>query len=533
MKYRKINILAIIAAFVIGSSSCSDFLDEMPKTALIPEQVFKDLDVLEPTVDGLYSSFRSAKAGRAGFTFSLLGLDETKQGIVQMMDAGQAGLDNYDGMLNSASSQVSEMWARRWPIVSIASQCIYGLEAMAETTTDKAKLDKITLLRANSCFMRAMAMFELTMYWGEIPVYNIADLNETNIDLSRRPLTEVWKQIYDDLTYASKNLAEGKQTGQRATQGAALAMLGKLYMYAPEASGYRDFNKAIEYFETIKDNYKLETKYATLFDEYGKMELNSAESIYEIDFICNETAPNQWQWDMGSRTLANLGENCYIGGYDVALPTEYAHKMKSEGGVWEDGDQRRDVSIRFDFTYRGQEFTKPSWGADELDPHIKKWEDRRVDKFSTPAQAIDATSGRSFYWSGKNYAMIRYADILLCYAECLNEVNRQPEAIEYVNQVRKRAWGGTLPADKAWTGMSKEDFRKEVMDERMRELCFEGWRRMDLIRTGMFVELIKERNRWAKEKGSISDFHMRYPIPDIELRNNEYMDVNADQNAGY
>ncbi|MFT3739650.1 MAG: RagB/SusD family nutrient uptake outer membrane protein [Breznakibacter sp.] len=532
MKNKKIDILAFFAVFMISFSSCSDFLDEMPKSSLTTQQVFTNLEILEPTVDGLYTSYRDAKAGRAGLVFTMLGLDETKQGIVQMTDASQSGLDYYDGMLNATSSQIAEMWGRRWPTVNTAARCIRGLEQLSQTETNETVQGRIKLLRANACFMRAMSMFELAMYWGEVPVVEIEDLDETDIDMSRKPLSIVWKQIFDDLTYASENLDAGKQTGPRATRGAALAMLGKLSLYAAAESGYRDYEKAIGYFEALTD-YGLETSYATLFDEYGKVEFNSKESVYEIDYKCNSSGPNYWQWDMGSRTLANLGESCYIGGYDVALPTEYAHKMKSEGGVWEEGDLRRNVSIRFDFTYRGQAFTVPSWGADELDPHVKKWEDRRLDRFTPAAQATDATSGRSFYWSGKNYMFVRYADILLCYAECLNERGRTDEAIGIVNQVRRRAWGGTLPADKAWSGLSQEQFRIDIMDERIRELCFEGWRRMDLIRTGNFVKLIKERNPWAKQKGAISDFHVRWPIPESEIKNNPYMEMEKDQNSGY
>lgn len=533
MKIINIKILAIALAIAFGSSSCSDYLDELPKTSLSPQQAYTDLNVLEPLVDGLYTTYRNSKAGRGGLTFTMLGLDETKQGIVQMSDASQAGLDNYDGMLNQSSSQVSEMWSRRWSTINVAAQAIRGLEILAEKETNEPTLNNIRLLRANACFMRAMCMFELAMYWGEVPVIEIKDLNNTAIDMSRQPLNVVWKQIFDDLTYASQYLQTGRQTGPRATVGAAIAMLGKLYMYAPEESGYRDFSIAKGYFEQIINSYNLESKYATLFDELGKVEFNSSESVFELNYICNNQAPNYWQWDMGSRTLASLGESCYIGGYDVVLPTEYAYKMKSAGGVWEDGDLRKDVSIRTDFTYRGQQFTIPSWGADELDPHIKKYEDKRLDKFTAPAVAVDATSGRSFYWSGKNYLFIRFADILLCFAECLNETGDTPGAITVVNRVRARAWGGNLPADKQWSGLSKEQFRTDILDERMRELCFEGWRRMDLIRTGKFVELIKERNPWAKAKGTISEKNLRYPIPEIELKNNPYMDVTKDQNPGY
>lgn len=83
----------------------------------------------------------------------------------------------------------------------------------------------------------------------------------------------------------------------------------------------------------------------------------------------------------------------------------------------------------------------------------------------------------------------------------------------------------------AWN-YGQDEFRTQIMNERIRELCFEGWRRMDLIRTGKFVELIKERNSWAKKSGTIKDFHMRYPIPDTEIKNND--DISEeDQNPGY
>ena len=80
--------------------------------------------------------------------------------------------------------------------------------------------------------------------------------------------------------------------------------------------------------------------------------------------------------------------------------------------------------------------------------------------------------------------------------------------------------------------MSQSDFRIKVMDERMRELCFEGWRRIDLLRTNNFVELVKERNRWARESGTIQDFNKRYPIPDTEIKTNEAF-TQEDQNPGY
>ena len=89
-----IKINRLIAACMLAGSlsiySCSDFLNQEPKTSLTEQEAFSDLKNIIPTVDGLYTAFRESKSGREGLTFSLLGLDESKQGIVQMDDATQS-----------------------------------------------------------------------------------------------------------------------------------------------------------------------------------------------------------------------------------------------------------------------------------------------------------------------------------------------------------------------------------------------------------------------------------------------------------
>ncbi len=143
----------------------------------------------------------------------------------------------------------------------------------------------------------------------------------------------------------------------------------------------------------------------------------------------------------------------------MILPTKYCYSDVSDGGIWEDGDVRKYESIRYDFQYGDYTPQLQEWfGGDELNPHIKKYEDIRNDKI------------RSFYYSGKNIHLIRLADVYLCYAECLNELGQTADALHYVNLVRTRAWGGTLPTDKTWSGMSQTEFREKIMDERMREL---------------------------------------------------------------
>jgi len=514
----KINtVLVILMAFVmLVSSSCSDFLDEGPQTALTQEEVFADLDNIEPLILGLYTSWRNTKKDRGGFVFSL-GTDESQQGAYQVKtESIQAGLDRYDVFLAPSNTALQAQWDSRWPVISAAATSIYSLKANQQDPARK------NLLIGEASFIRAALNFEMTQYWGEIPIIDLDKLSEYGT--ARQPLELVYGTIISDLEVAIANLPVTQGDLRRATKGAAQALLGKVYLYAPEDSGIRDYEKAKAMFEAViaSGKYSLTANYADL---WAPSNPNPSESIYSFQFTTIWPDNNQVQWQMGSRAVANLasvGQYAYFGGYDLMVPTHYAYSDVADGGVWEDGDLRKGESIRYDFEYNGQTPIVEGWmGGDELDPHVKKYEDIRLD------------GTNSFWYSGKNMYFLRYSDILLCYAETLNETGNTGLAVEQVNKVRARAWGGSLPADKQWSsGMSQSDFRKNILDERMRELCFEGWRRMDLNRYNQLVPLVGTRNKWTILSGSIAPFHKLYPIPKAEILQNEDIDP-EDQNPGY
>lgn len=507
-------ILMLLAFVVVASGSCKKFVVQEPQTALTEEQVFSKLDNIEPLVLGLYTSWRNVKKDRGGFMFTL-GSDEAQQGAYQVKtDDRQAGLDRYNGFLAPSNTALAEQWNSRWPVISAAAKAVYALGLNKEEGTRK------NTLLGESSFIRAALTFEISQYWGEIPIIDQAKFQEYGT--KRQPLPLVYQFIITDLENAVKYLPETQTDKRRATKGAALALLGKVYLYAPAASNVRDYTKAKSYFEQLVNSgkYSLVPNYADLWKPTNA---NSTESIYEFQF--NNVYPdnNQCQWQMGSRSLADIDQYCYFGGYDLMVPTIYCYSDASKGGLWEDGDIRKGESIRYDFTYKGKKpVLNPTFGGDELDPHVKKFEDTRTD------------GTLSFWLSGKDIFFLRYADILLCYAETLNETGNTTQAVDIVNnQIRKRAWGGTLPADKRWSnGMSPDEFRTKMLDERMRELCFEGWRRMDLIRSGKLVDLVKARNKWTAQSGTIQQYHNRYPIPLQEIKQNDDIGE-SDQNPGY
>lgn len=495
------KILAIaLCATLLQLVACSKFLDEKPATSLTEEQVYGSEENLKLLISGLYPQWRTTRQDRSALYLSM-GTDEAKQGGQQMREGSeQPALDKYDGAMNPSNSIIAAEWNKRWPVVSAAAKAIHY-----SPSTD---------LKAQASFIRASICFELAMLWGPIPIIDLDNLKE-----SRQPLSDVFQFIINDLQFASQNLPATQTDPKVPTSGAANALLGKVYLYAPEESGLRDYNKAIEYFDKVIPNYSLLPNYGDLFNT--TLNQNSSESIYAFQFKNIAPDNNMIQNQAGSRAVADLDINTYFGGYDLAMPTPYYYDEVWEGQT---GDTRKLASIRYDFTLPDGRVPGLTWTGqiDELEPHIKKFEDIR-------------TQGVQFFWySGGLVYYLRLADILLCKAECLNEIGKTVEAVNLVNStVRTRAFGGSLSSSQAWsTSMSKSEFKIKIMDERVRELGFEGWRRMDLIRTGNFVNYVTTRNVWARNSGTLQDFHKRYPIPESEIKQNENINP-EDQNPGY
>lgn len=515
------NILLTSAlAVVLLTASCNKFLDESSKTKLDLEEVYSDPDLVEKSLQGLYTKWKNIRTDEQG-TIMMMGTDETQQGAFQMKsDPSKGGLDRFDANLNSGLGQIASQWDMRWPVINEAARIVYGLGSNnPEVGSREAKL------LGEASFIRGFIYFQMALYWGEVPIRDLA--REAELGTARQPIKDVWEFIIADLVRATELLpTDGAKVPERATYGAAMTMLGKAYMSAPEETGLRDFKKAADCFSKIIGQYSL-VDYADLWDYRTP---NTSESIFEFQFNNVNPNNNKVQYQIGSRAVqGDFGDACYFAGYDKVLPTKYAYSDVADGGIWEEGDLRKEESIRYDFTYNGVEPTLSSvlWedlGAehDELMPHIKKYEDPRT-----------SNDGIKNMWNGgKNIPVLRLADVILSYAECLNELGETTEAVNQVNIVRTRAWGGSLPADKAWVAMSQDEFRDKIMDERMRELFAEDWRKIDLIRTGKMVELVKARNKWANQSGMIKEFHTKFPIPNTEIKLNP--DINdTDQNEGY
>lgn len=522
MKFYNIFLGSAIAVASLAFTACNDFLDEKPRTAITEEQMYSDPTYVESVVSAQYTKWRNFFTDR--FIWQpMIGTDEIQQGALQALkeDNMKAGApDRFDALLTAEHSYVKDQWKDRWKIVGETAKIIRAMASQTESSA-KAKTNY-----GEASFMRGGICMELTLMYGRIPVLDLDRVVSTGY--GRRDLKEVWAFIINDLKEAARCCPQSNEPG-RATSYAAYMLLGYAYMAAPEETGLRDFSLAKEALDKVLAGPFDLVDYRNLWD-YNTP--NTREAIFEWQFN-NNPDQNKVQFQIGSRAVQSMGgDGCFMSGYDHAVPSAWAYSDIDDGGIWENGDVRKNESIRYDFSYYGEYPTLQSvaWedlgdDHDELLPHIKKYEDFRTDKHS----GLDLNN---MWYSGKDIPFLRLGNAILLHAECLNELGQSQQAVEEVNRVRARAWDFNLPADKAWKPMSKDQFRDQIMTERIRELFGERWRRFDLVRTGKFLEYVKARNKWANRFGTIQPFNVIWPIPQSEIDQNDDISL-ADQNEGY
>lgn len=522
--------IMIVTTVLCVCTACSDFLDQGPQSSMTAGQMFSKPENTDSYIKGLYKQWRDAHRERAGI---YVGVDEMALGGVQTRDNAELrALDTYGAGLSSSNKIVLDQWTNRYKVAAGAASVIQVLE-LTEETNDSL----INSLLGEACFLRAANYFELVHMWGAVPLTDLN--NQEQYGNKRQPVEVVYDFIKKDLEKAIKYLPDPSVPNytdkSRATKCVAQAILGKLYLYADEGSSYRDYMKAAEQFKAVYENPYYggtgASKYANIFDAYMEDDIDQQrEFVYAFRFSNVAGDNNECQWYMGSRPVAIMSAveaTIYWAGFDKLLPSGYCYSNKDEGGIWEQGDLRKEVSLRYEFddvrTGLKAQIIGYCYG-DELDPHCKKYEDPRVEEL-----------GINTIYSGKPIPFIRFSDVAMCYAECLYKTGSQAEAIGIVNNVvRKRAFGGRLTSANKWsTLMNEEEFITNLMDERMREFCFEGWRKMDLVRTGKLKEYVEKRNRWVVADGTvIQAFHKLWPIPLDEINKNVDLSV-EDQNTGY
>lgn len=376
---------------------------------------------------------------------------------------------------------------------------------------------------AEAKFLRALFYFNLTLYFGRPPI--MLEPSQPQDAPSNATTEEAYGQVAADLLEAIPDLPHqytGNDIG-RATRGAAYALLGKTYL---QQNRYAEAAEAFEWLVsgTGRDLYDLTADYR---DNFLVTTENNVESIFEIQF--SENLAEATDDDVNESLINNTGTSISqfyappgVGFSDGAarrwLIDEFLIETTAEG----ERDPRLEASFIFDFMHPDGPEATMVYGR----TFASRYGDGpQADGVWFRKLLNDHWKDEEGFRSPNNYRLIRFADVLLMYAESLNGAGRTAEAYAHVDRVRQRA--GLRPLTEVRPGMGQEEFLAQLKHERLLELAGEGWRWADLLRWDDLGRELADRD--PEFTNFVVGRHEYYPIPQIDIDLNE----NLTQNPNY
>ena len=314
--------------------------------------------------------------------------------------------------------------------------------------------------KGEAMFIRALNYFNMYRIWGGVPatkhVVSAAEAlkvarysDEQMFDLIAGDLKEIVDNNYLPETYSSADMG-------RATSGAAKALLGKVYLT------FHKWTEAKDILSQLIGKYQLVSPIAQVFNVDNK---NNNEIIFAVHF---------------NKEIEGEGHSYW---YNLTNASDDTNQTSSLLNTFPTGDARKDL-----ITYV------------QVEKNV-----RLMNKFY-------ATTSPTFKTVGNDQILLRYADVLLMYAEALNEIQYDASegslALKYLNAVRQRAGISNLTVKQLPT---QEKFRKGILVERQREFPYEGQRWFDLVRMGFAKSVMAENGV------EIKDYQLLFPIPQQEI----------------
>lgn len=510
----KKTIILILVTLTTGIVGCKKSLDISNPNQPSVAQFWKSAGDALLGVNAMYSTFHRAGICRWYYFATMVRADE---GYSASPDANIQ--NNFDQFIITDYNYGN--------VYAIWSDCYYGINRANQVLDNVPNIDMDATLKARyigeAKFMRALFYFHLTTLFGNVPL-QLKTSEPTDMPPTSAQ-SQVWAQIQKDLTEAAAALPAsytGSDVGH-ATKGAANALLGKAYMQQ------RNFQAALQPLQAVIQSslYSLTTNYQDNF--LNTTEYNS-ESVFEYGNALNPNDNHDDDTQLNSQDNLNYGSSLPpffaprpIGFTDGQARRWVVNEMEKEKTATGTRDPRLAVSFLFDSTdVRGPNYTliygqtfASRYGTT---PTTDVWFRKQLNDNNGTA------TGDSFH-SPNNYRFIRYADVLLLYAECLNETSSTAQAYQYVDQVRRRAGLATLTS--AMPGMNHDQFLAQLKHERITELSGEGQRWNDLARWGDLGPNLSTRD--AGFKNFVKGKNEFFPIPQTELDINH----NLKQNPGY
>ncbi|WP_170179687.1 RagB/SusD family nutrient uptake outer membrane protein [Flavivirga rizhaonensis] len=515
---KKYKIYIGLFCLLALSVSCEEYLNVEPESTLGIDNFYASTTEAEIALSGIYSVFASYEVyGNAMTIIMESGTDEGYYNR-RFNENWTVGLYRH----TPADRYVQDLWTSLYTAINLSNLFVEKLKQ------DSFSEEEYNRLLGEARFLRAQAYFLLTNWYEEVPMPLTSTKDQSANNIPPSSLEDLYAQIISDFTFASEHLIsvdDPNYVQGRATDMAAHGLLARVYL---KMAGYplkdtSNYALAKEQCEivinsgkyslnasastTVTDTNGDETivvtsdGYRNHFLSYIQSVYDTQESIFEISFT--------YLRDIGLNVDGRIGETNGIpfgfgGGSNIGFPSAFGGF--STTSILRDVYNSNNDSIRRVWNIPGYDYSGTGDVRSVTNPlsrsyvpgKYRRWEPANFDDVAPGVEPAEGsqegyvvletgTIGRNF--TNINFPVLRYADILLMYAEADNEVSGGPSAsaMQYLDEVRTRA--GLVPiSEKPAAIASKEAFFGELVDERLRELCFEALRKHDLIRWELLGE---------------------------------------------
>lgn len=533
MKKILYSVLTVLA--LVGTTSCSDFLDDQKPQGVLDSDMVKDPSNVDNLVISAYAVFTTAEDINSSFSmwnFDVRSDDAYKGGNGTSDGDVFHQLEIEQGVLTT-NWNINDMWVRLYNCISRVNSAI----SVLETTSDSYQLKAQRL--GEMKFLRAYAHFLLKRLYKNIPFIMDANLKQEDYNtLSNTEFTndEGWQQIINDVEYAYSVLPVKQTDKGRPSKAAAAAFLTKAYLYKayrqdnPKTNEVTTINredllKVIEYSNPdiySAGGFDLEPDFHNNFRPETQYE-NGVESIWAMQYSINDgTKYGNLNWSYGL-IVPNI-PGVTDGGCDFYKPSQNlvnAYRTDADGHPFIDTFNNKDYDLTQDadprlFLTVGLTGLPYEFNSKYMMDASATWSRSNglYGYYVTLKQNVDPDCGYlvkgSWWGTPMNRIVFRYADVLLERAEAYAQLNETGEAIKLVNEIRKRAKQSTgmianYPSDygvkfniSTYNGTySQEDALKIVKMERRLEMGMESERFFDLVRWG---EAEKVLNKYFAEE---------------------------------
>lgn len=462
----KTHIYSVLAMVLISASCSNDFVELVSQDFLSSEEFYQTQDDYNSAILAAYAKLQS----QVSIYFELVEWRSDNLDLGAPTSGTQDRFNINKFQETFANGEIQEAWGSYY-------NGILRTNAITDRIGNADFDDEIKRrFEAEARFIRAMIYFNIVRFWGDAPIILSEVTPEESLKIGRSPANEVYQAIESDLEFATSNLPQSDaQDLGRATSGAALSLLGKVYLTQGK------YTEAVSVLNSVIGQYSLLNNIVDVFDPNNKA---NNEIIFSIRFDKEVEGEGHGLWfavsDISTAPLTTKLKNAYT------------------------TTDTREVLI--DYVPSGN--------------------------LLVPSKFLDteSTATRRF---GNDYIILRYADVILMLAEALNEQGYQAtgKAFDLLNQVRTRSGLYALTANDL---PNQDAFRNALLLERFLEFPLEGHRWFDLIRTR---KARAEINSGVTQVNSndgliIQEFQLLFPVPQSEIEKINNTDLFY-QNEGY